>query len=967
MKSLFAAGRAWCALALLLPSSSLALTVDNFDRESVRDFYNDVYLAPDAPINWTGDDDNCIEGTTSQAFKDDVLLRINYFRRMAGLAEVTFDAAYNARCQKAALIRSRYTGDESPHYPQPSWPCYTAEGAAGCAESILYQGYYGWTAVSEFMRDRGSPECGHRRWLLFPNNRKMGTGDIPDAGATPASAIQAWDSHNGEVPPPHGLGYTAWPPAGYVPYQVVYAYWSFGYYQADFSGATVTMTKNGSPIFVTLETPTASPGEETLVWRPEGHPDTYVWPNPGDDDVYAVQINNVLIGGSPRTFNYTVTVMDPAVAGAAPPAQPTGVHASNGTYTDSVLVEWNTQQDADYYQVWCNIQNTPEGALLVKDRDLDGQYSHAGALPEVIYYYFVRAGNADGLSPYSVGDEGWAARALEPPAAPTGVQASDGAYTDHVKVQWNPVGGATRHRVYRHTINDTGGATTVRTTGPNYDTIDDESAVPGTVYYYWVRAENEDGWGDYSTPNTGYAAVSDPAPEPPENVRATDGLFNHIVYVAWDAVEGATRYEVWRSELVTPDSADLLDGDVNGTAYQDWDAMLGTIYWYWIRATDGSKTSDWSRGDSGFMNVFRPAAPTVFASQGSFLDRILVLWLPTARTTGYEVWRSVQPNGEGATHVTNVPGSRIGFGDLNVVPGQTNYYFVRATNGVMQGNWSDATKGYTSWALLAPSNVVATDGAHADRVVVTWEAAPGVYSVWRSTNNSMAGATRIAYNEPTKSIADVGITPGRLYYYQVTVVDSGITSAFSAVDSGYAENNLPPPAPIVLASQGQYSSVFVSWVGLPVADHYDVARGETNNPALATIIENDTTQVVYYDNTAQIDRGYYYFVRAYNENGNGAWSAGAYGYVLGMTEALPVVDSVAWDADFGGPVLGLVNLSAGATNEIEVSTALGPGANWTSYAKIIPSEPECQYYDLGRWLGLNSYTGLFYRVRSRSK
>lgn len=973
MNPFSAAGRMGFALAMLLPWSARALTVDNFDRESVRDFYSDVYLAPDAPINWTGDDDNCIEGTNSQAFKDDVLLRINYFRVMADLQQVALDAAYNARCQKAALMRSRYGGLGDVHNPTPDWDCYTVEGSNGCHESILFQTEYGWEAVSEFMRDRGNPECGHRRFLLFPNNRKTGTGDIPPTGATAASAIQAWDEHFMEAAPPHGLGYTAWPPAGYVPYPVVYGYWSFAYDGANFSNATVKMTENGGSISAPLEEYVPiSPCDNTLVWRPKGVADSYVWPNPGADDVYTVAISNVAIytlaaGWTTQSFYYTVTIIDPAVSGAAPPAKPTGVAASDGTVTNSVRVEWNGQPDADYYQVWRNVMDRTSDAQLIKDHENGSPYSDVTALPQVLYYYFIRAANADGFSPYSNSDDGWASEPIDPPDAPDNVRASDGAYTNRVKVEWDPVGGATQFRVYRNTVNNTNTAASIRTTGPNYVAIDDEDAVPGTLYYYWVRAQNEGGWGNYSEPNTGYAAVGEPAPEPPENVRATDGLFNHIVYVGWDASADADSYEVWRSVSPSPDNSVLLDNDVNATGYQDWDAMLGSIYWYFIRAKNEHGTSEWSRSDSGFMNVFRPPTVTAFAGQGSFVDRILVLWLPTARTTGYEVWRNSMPHGIGAVHVTNIPASRIGFSDLNVVPGQTNYYFVRATNGVAQGDWSDATKGYTSWALLAPSNVVATDGTHADRVVVSWEAAAGGYSVWRSTNSSMSGATRIAYNEPSSYYPDPDVTPGRLYYYQVTVVDSGVTSAFSAVDSGYAENNAPPPAPVVDASEGEYSSVVVSWVALPVADHYDLARGETNNPATASILQEDTTQLVYYDNTALLDRGYFYFVRAFNEHGNSVWSTGAYGYVLGMLEALPVVSAITWDSNWDGPALTLENLAVGATNEIEVSTTLGPGAAWTIYDRIIPGKSDYVYYDLYRWLGIGSSTTQFYRVRAKSR
>lgn len=38
----------------------------------------------------------------------------------------------------------------------------------------------------------------------------------------------------------------AWPPAGYVPYQVIYPRWSFAIAGANFSQAAVTMARGAS-------------------------------------------------------------------------------------------------------------------------------------------------------------------------------------------------------------------------------------------------------------------------------------------------------------------------------------------------------------------------------------------------------------------------------------------------------------------------------------------------------------------------------------------------------------------------------------------------------------------------------------------------------------------------------------------------------------------------------------------------
>lgn len=87
------------------------------------------------------------------------------------------------------------------------------------------------------------------------------------------------------------------------------------------------------------------------------------------------------------------------------------------------------------------------------------------------------------------------------PQPPTGVSASDGTYSDRVRVSWYTASGATNYLVYRSDSSSGGqiyiGSTT--TTTFNY-----YGATPGRRYYFWVRASNSAGTSGYSSPNSGY-------------------------------------------------------------------------------------------------------------------------------------------------------------------------------------------------------------------------------------------------------------------------------------------------------------------------------------------------------------------------------------------------------------------------------------------------------------------------------
>jgi uncharacterized protein YkwD len=289
-------------------------TVDPADRGSSERFYREYYLSSEGTdINWTGSHAACGPGTTSAAFRDAVLRRVNYFRAMAGVpADVVFSTESNQMAQAAALMMS--ANRSLSHSPPPTWTCYSADGAAGAGSSNLYLGVYAWSAISGFMRDCGDGNyaAGHRRWILYPQTQEMGTGDIPPANGFPAAnALRVFDAHMREPRPPTRHEFVAWPPPGYAPYQTVFARWSFSYAGADFSAASVSMSSGGANLPVRLERVVTGYGENTLVWIPSGLGNCSDWPRPSGDTVYSVTVRNVMIGGTSRDFSYDVVVFDP--------------------------------------------------------------------------------------------------------------------------------------------------------------------------------------------------------------------------------------------------------------------------------------------------------------------------------------------------------------------------------------------------------------------------------------------------------------------------------------------------------------------------------------------------------------------------------------------------------------------------------------------------------------------------------
>jgi len=286
---------------------SLSL-VDPGDRHSVVNLYQNVYVPAHAtPNDWNGSVAGCNAGTTGVAYENATLDMVNFFRAMVELPPVVFEVVKNNKSQQAALMMT--ANNSLSHFPPASWTCYTADGAEAAGKSNLALGVAGAPAVALYIHDpgAGNTAVGHRRWILFPRQVQMATGSTSNANAL--WVIDAFGTR------PTTPEIVAWPPVGFVPYQIVYPRWSFSVNTGSavsFTGASVSVMRGSDPVALNLLTNATGFGDNTLVWEPSG----LSFGAGMSDQFFTVHVNNVTVGGVPRNFTYPVTVIDPA---AVPP------------------------------------------------------------------------------------------------------------------------------------------------------------------------------------------------------------------------------------------------------------------------------------------------------------------------------------------------------------------------------------------------------------------------------------------------------------------------------------------------------------------------------------------------------------------------------------------------------------------------------------------------------------------------
>jgi uncharacterized protein YkwD len=290
-----------CALVLAAGAGvATAAPIDTGDKAAVRQ----AWLAGmasnlDVVPGWTGSVSGCRAGRPSAAARRATLESINFVRALGGLDPVAFSKDLSARAQKAALIMA--ANNALSHYPPRSWKCWSEQGAHAAGASNLALAYPLMTAggvVAQYMTDDGSynTAVGHRRWIMYPFQRRMGSGLTRTT-----NALYVLGPTNAEAANP---SWVAWPTAGYFPSPLEpLGRWSLssGRSATDFSRARVSVKRGGTALDVKVHDVLVGYGQPTVAFEVDGVRPT---------GVYRVTVTRIR-GAGPPSHSYTVRLFNP--------------------------------------------------------------------------------------------------------------------------------------------------------------------------------------------------------------------------------------------------------------------------------------------------------------------------------------------------------------------------------------------------------------------------------------------------------------------------------------------------------------------------------------------------------------------------------------------------------------------------------------------------------------------------------
>jgi fibronectin type 3 domain-containing protein len=536
-----------------------------------------------------------------------------------------------------------------------------------------------------------------------------------------------------------------------------------------------------------------------------------------------------------------------------------------------LAVSWQAVELAASYEVWFGTSDNSAQAQKFGG-DITGGITETivtGLTNETTYHVWIKAKNIIGTSGFSLSANARpSAFAVLPetPDLPTVISGNR-----ELTVSWSSIEGALSYEVWAGATNNAAYAekygadvsgTSVTLTGLNN----------GTIYYIWIKAKNNIGVSGFSPRASGTPSASAATPPAPQAPTVTAG--SGQLSISWQAVEGATFYEVWTGTTSNASISTKQGGDVSTLSAVITGLANGTTYYVWLKAKNNAGTSGFSPVSSGTPLSFSvtpqaPSTPAVSIGNG----QITVSWTAVEGATAYEIWTGTTNSSASATKNGDDESVSLSRTISGLTNGTTYYVWIKAKNSVGTSGFSPTASGKPISSATVPT-LISSNG----QLSVSWTAIAGAdqYEVFYGTGVNPPQTASQTVNATSAVIT--GLTNGTIYNVWVRGKNATGNGAMSLPASAKPIGNM---GTITLVSgNGQLS---FSWNSVAGADEYEVYQNTANsipaNPAQTVTVTSATISGLTNGTT------YYVWVKPKNSNGTGGTSTVVSGRPLGTPGA----------------------------------------------------------------------------------
>lgn len=383
------------------------------------------------------------------------------------------------------------------------------------------------------------------------------------------------------------------------------------------------------------------------------------------------------------------------------------------------------------------------------------------------------------------------------PGMPHQLAATNGAYDDHIVIEWEHGIDADYYKLWRK-AGEAGEWGFYDETEDNR--FEDWEVEPGAKCWYKAFAVNEHGESHHSNIDMGWAGDLGEGPDGPGvpyDLRASTGTRVDNVLVEWEFDGDFDFFEIWRK---APEGEWESYHETDGFEFEDIEVEPGVHYLYKAWAWLGDERGDHSNIDEGWAGEGGgegvPPAFDLVASNGEFEDHVLVSWEYEHEGAGFDVYRRMEAEGE-----WDVIGETLEheYLDFDVEPGVHYKYKVIAW---LDGEPSEPSNYDVGWAgedgggeLPAPFELWATKGEYPEMIEVCWEyeGPEGVmFELWRRIDDVPESQWEPVAEVEGLCFADDDLPGDYTYLYKVRAWQGEDYSEFSNIDHGYLADGSGP-------------------------------------------------------------------------------------------------------------------------------------------------------------------------------
>ena len=469
------------------------------------------------------------------------------------------------------------------------------------------------------------------------------------------------------------------------------------------------------------------------------------------------------------------------------------------------------------------------------------------------------------------------------------------------------------------------------TTGVEGTSVSVHGLLLRETYYWRVQAKDSSGTSAWSPEwkfTTGSGILAAPLLLAPPDNKEGESLTPLLV---WASVDGATTYSVQYSNdrRFERDVSEI--GGVTRTSVTLGELQRETRYYWRVRGSNGTDSSDWSTDFSFKTGSGMLSAPVLVSppdrSEVPLSTNPTLVWETVQGATAYDV--QVSTKSSFSDPVVNETGlTPTSLTVANLEPNKWYYWRVRATNTVEKSSWSEARFSTGVTRLFAPQLVSPSDGASAvsRNPSLSWNAVDGAtsYTVQVADDARFRGGDiKFERANVSGTTIDVsGLSANTQYFWRVMAAGPTGESDFSDIWN-FTTAATTLAAPMIDSPPNGATNVStnpsLSWRSVDGATSYDVQVSEHQNFSLLILDQNVQATSVGVTGLSAGKR-YYWQVRARNASEASGWSVASF-TTLSQSLARPTLVAPA-DRATGialTPTLSWNAVSGAATYAVQLS------------------------------------------------